>query len=642
MLLLPWLPVHDDPANALKALRSLPGPSERLGAIVQLAGYQRDFLATAKIDRQLEGCLAELGDEGMLASGLTPMRLAILPSHSVEHLLPAIRVAGLNRRLAMDVRLGGYGLHRQALLHGDHELEAFSPRLILLALDASALLPRLPIQATAARVDAAIAATVDELRLLWRQARDRYGAQPIQQLLLPLAPPLFGSFDALLPASPAALLNRLNLEIATAAREDGALVVDLARQLPEQSGGQERHDAVRWHQAKQLINPPFAPLYGDLVARLAAAVAGLSRKCLVLDLDNTLWGGVIGDDGLENIRLGQGSAEGEAYSAFQHYAAQLGARGIILAVCSKNDDVVARAAFQQHPDMALRMPDIACFMANWTDKPANLRAIARRLNIGSDSLVFVDDNPAERAIVRRELPEVAVPELPDDVSGYPARLAAAGYFEAASFTTEDLDRGRAYATNAKRQEVLDTATDMDGFLQSLEMTLVARPIGPLERPRAAQLINKSNQYNLTTRRRTEQELEAVLTDPGALAFGFRLIDRFGDNGLISVVLARPDSDLPANELLIDTWLMSCRVLGRGVEAAALACLIEAARSRGCSALIGEFRPSGRNGMVEDHYTRLGFTPDDQPGGMDLSSRYWRLPLAEAAVPTHHIKLEVAA
>jgi FkbH-like protein len=622
----------------MRDARAIAEPDQRLQALVRLAGYDRDVTATGKIDRLAGECLRALGEGSRRAEGLTPLRLAILPSHTVDHLSPAIRVAGLHRRLALQVKLGGYGLYRQELLHGAEELERFEPGLILLALDASAMLPQLPIGAPEPEVDAAVRHMVDELRLLWKHARTRYGAQPVQQLLLPTAPRLFGSFDALLPASPAALLDRLNAAVVAAARQDGALVLDLAGQMPEQVGKQDRFDPVRWHQGKQLVNPPFAPLYGDLVARLAAAVAGLSAKCLVLDLDNTLWGGVIGDDGIEGIRLGQGSAEGEAYAAFQHYAAQLGRRGVILAVSSKNDDTVARAAFEQHPDMVLRSADIACFQANWGDKAANLRAIAQQLNIGLDSLVFIDDNPAERAIVRRELPQVAVPELPEDVSGYAARVAAAGFFEATSLTGEDLERGRSYTANAERQAVLDTATDMDGFLRSLAMELIARPIGPVDRPRAAQLINKSNQYNLTTRRRTDQELAATLADPAAIGLSFRLTDRFGDNGLISVVLARPDPALAEDELLIDTWLMSCRVLGRGVEAGALACLVQAAGSRNASALIGEYRPSGRNVMVENHYADLGFKPTDAPAHADRESRFWKLVLANAELPPHHLKL----
>jgi len=639
MTFLPWLPSHDNLGDAIRAAASVPEAGRRLSELVQLSRHDRDVIATGKIDRLAGKCLERLGEEETRGAGLLPFRLAILPTHTVDHLLPSIRVAGLGRKLALDLKVGTYGLHRQILLLGDEEIERFSPQAILLALDAAAIIPQLPIDAGDTEVGEAVRQAVDEHRMLWRNIRERYGAQPIQQLLLPTATRLFGSFDDLVPASPAALIARLNAEVTTAARQDGALLLDLGDQMPERIGPHDRFDPVRWHQGKQLINPPFAPLYGDLVARVAAAVGGTSRKCLVLDLDNTLWGGVIGDDGLEGIRLGQGSAEGEAYTAFQRYVAQLGACGVILAVSSKNDEAIARRAFDEHPEMVLRAADIACFQANWTDKAANIRAIAQQLNIGLDSLVFVDDNPAERAIVRRELPEVAVPELPDDVSFYPARIAAAGYFETASLTREDLARGRSYAANSQRKAVLVSATDLDGFLKGLDMRLVAKPIGSVDRPRTVQLINKSNQFNLTTRRRTEQELQDLLSRPGTIGLSFRLTDRFGDNGLISVILARPDETLAPEELLIDTWLMSCRVLGRGVEAAALGCLIDVAERLGAAALVGEFRPTGRNGLVENHYASLGFQPMDGPPGAEPSARFWRLPLAQVERPKHHIRLE---
>lgn len=636
MLNLPWLPKHDDLAADLKAAKKLDRPEAKLAAAVELAGYDRDAFTTGRIDKLASSAIEEAPPG---AGGPIAFPMALLSSHTVDHLLPAIRVSGLNRGMALSLHVGPYGQFRQILLNGDAELEKFGPKLILLALDLATILPPLPLTASSADADRAITEAVDGLRLLWHQVRARYGAQPVQQTFVCPAPSLFGSFDGLVPASSATMCDRLNAKVRDAAREEGALLLDIAWQLPSHDGEHDLVDLVRWHQAKQLINPLFAPLYGDLVARVAAAVGGRSRKCMVLDLDNTLWGGVVGDDGVEGIILGQGSAEGEAYAAFQRYAAHLGERGVILAVCSKNDDAIARAAFSEHPEMVLRQTDIACFMANWSDKAGNLREIAKRLNIGLEAMVFVDDNPAERAIIRRELPEVAVPELPEDVTYYPSRIAAAGYFEAASLTQDDLSRSQSYKSNNEREAALEVATDMEGYLKSLKMRMIARPIGTMDRARAAQLINKSNQFNLTTRRRTEQELEALLQDPRALAYCFRLSDRFGDNGLISVIIAKPDSRWGADALFIDTWLMSCRVLGRGVEAAALETLVAAIVKKGFGALVGEFRPSGRNGLVERHYEQLGFSPVLQPEGCEENATFWHLAAQGADLPLHHIEIE---
>ncbi len=632
-----WLAQHPDLGAAIGEAKREADPLVRLGLAAQLAGYRRDFTLTTRLDRLASEGLRALANGEASVSGLQPLRIALLSSHTVDHLVPAIRVAGLQRRLALSVHVAPYGMYRQALLMDDPELASFAPQLIVLALDARDAPLQLPLEASQQDVDAAVAERVDELRLLWRRARERYAAQVVQQTIVPADPPIFGSFEALVPASPYALIERLNAAIRAAAREDGVLLMDLAWEAARGSYGDGLAEPVRWYQAKQLVSPNLAPLYGDQLARIAAASAGLSRKCLVLDLDNTLWGGVVGDDGVDGIHLGQGSPSGEAFLAFQRYAAQLARRGIILAVCSKNDLSVAEAAFN-HPEMALKRSDIAAFVANWEDKAGNLRRIASMLDIGLDSLVFVDDNPAERDIVRRELPEVAVPELPDDVADYPARVAAAGYFEAVSFTSDDATRGRNYALNAERKAAMSQATDMEGYLRGLEMVLTATPIGAAELARSTQLINKTNQFNLTTRRYSEAEVERIASDPAAVALAIRLADKFGDNGLISVVLARPDASVASDELLIDSWLMSCRVLGRQVEDAVLDVLAAAATAAGYCALIGEYRPTERNGMVAEHFPRLGFVQHPALSDSEPDATFWRYELNAPRTPRHFIEV----
>jgi FkbH-like protein len=633
-----WLPSQASLSTAITAARALPGAAARLAATAQLAGYQRDFTATGRLDRLLTGCVAEMPGVGV-ELGLTSLRVALLASHTVDHLVPGLRIAGLDRRLLLEVEVSPYGQYRQMLLDERSPLQAFRPQAVVFALDAADSPIELGLGASTDEVEAAVARRVGELRELWRRARDRFGARVIQQTILQTELPVFGHFDGLIPGSPAAVLDRLNRAIRDAAREESVLLLDLAWEATR-----FRHsgwgDPVRWHQAKQLVSPALAPLYGDLLARVLAAATGLSRKCLVLDLDNTLWGGVVGDDGIEGIQLGQGSPTGEAFLAFQRHVARLASRGVILAVCSKNDAAIAAAAFADHPEMALKQSDIAAFVANWDDKAGNLRGIAQTLDIGLDSLVFVDDNPAERDIIRRELPMVAVPELPEDVALYPACLAAAGYFEAASFTTEDAGRARSYAANAERRMALDTATDMPGYLTGLEMTLTARPIGPAELARATQLVNKTNQFNLTTRRYTEAEVASIAAGPNNVALQCRLVDRFGDNGLISVILARPDAAWPADALLIDTWLMSCRVLGRGVEAASLGVLADAAAALGKTVLIGEYRPTPKNALVRNHYAELGFTPVDPPQRAMSGVSFWRFAVG-GTTPRHFLKVITA-
>lgn len=307
---------------------------------------------------------------------------------------------------------------------------------------------------------------------------------------------------------------------------------------------------------------------------------------------------------------------GEAYLKVQQTALALRERGVVLAVSSKNDDNVARSAFRAHPEMLLKEQDIAVFQANWQDKASNLKAIAQALNIGLNSLVFLDDNPVERAQVREALPEVAVPELPDDPAFYAQTLLAAGYFEAVAFTDEDRKRANQYQSNAERAQALGAATDLGSYLGSLQMRAIFSSFDSVGRKRITQLINKTNQFNLTTRRYTESDVTAFEQGRSGLTLQVRLIDRFGDNGMISVVVCRTDGA----DWLIDTWLMSCRVLNRSLEQTTLNFLVSRAREAGVRALIGEYLRTERNGMVKDHYARLGFTPIEVEEHRSL----WRL------------------
>jgi FkbH-like protein len=371
------------------------------------------------------------------------------------------------------------------------------------------------------------------------------------------------------------------------------------------------HNPELWHRAKQEVTPAAAPMYGDLVMRIVAAHRGRSYKALVLDLDNTLWGGVVGDDGVEGLVLGQGSPLGEAFADFQRYAHELSRRGVILGVVSKNDEKNALEPFDRHPEMVLKRDDIASFVANWSDKPTNLRMVAEELNIGIDTLVFVDDNPFERDLVRRELPMVAVPEISDDPTSYAQTLADAGYFEAVAITTEDRARSGQYQSNRQRDRLKASATDLDSYLRGLEMRLMWRRFDRVGLNRTVQLINKTNQFNLTTRRYTEADVLGVMQDNRAFGVQLRLLDRFGDNGIIAIVIGRMLED---DDALLDTWLMSCRVLGRQVEPTTLNLAAAMASELGARRLIGEYIPTAKNGMVRDHYPKLGFAAIEGNGG----------------------------
>jgi FkbH-like protein len=374
--------------------------------------------------------------------------------------------------------------------------------------------------------------------------------------------------------------------------------------LSARGGTVECSDPRGWFESKQ----PYAPdMLVDVARECAHLISSLrdgTKKVAVLDLDNTLWGGVIGDDGLNGIEIGDTSPRGEAFKAFQQYLLSLTHRGILLAVCSKNDYDKAVEPFEKHPEMVLHMKDIVAFKANWQPKSENIRQIAADLNLGLDSLVFIDDNPAEIEIVRQFVPEVETVLLSEDPSEYVGVLQDARYFEPKSVTAEDLERVDQYKQEAQRQQILTSVTDMDAYWESLGMEAVIREFRDVDAPRISQLINKSNQFNLTTRRRTEAQVQSIMADPDCFGFTVRLADRFGDHGLISVVIGRVNGD----EAEIDTWLMSCRVLKRQVEELVLNELVRLALLRNCSRIKGVYLPTAKNGMVRSHYDALGFTP----------------------------------
>jgi FkbH-like protein len=635
-----WLPSHPDIEGALSSMKAMVDPAERLLSAASLANVRRDMIVTGRIDRAVERSLTVPGFRDRLGDlGFVTRRVALLASHSVEHLVPSIRVSALGRGLVLEVSVSPYGQYRQILLEEPSLLDTISPQIVIFALDEEDLHLDLPLIAAADEAHALVIDRIDGLRDLWRLARQRYGATVIQQTLMPSSPSLFGSLDFLVPAAPATMVAAANTAIRQACREDGVLLLDLPSQVSS-AARLDFNDPVRWHHAKQIVSPLAAPLYGDLVARVIAANAGLSKKCLVLDLDNTIWGGVIGDDGPEGIALGAGDPTGEAFVAFQRYAVQLMRRGVMLAICSKNDPAIAEAGFS-HADMIIKKSDVSAFVANWEDKATNLRRIAQELNIGIDSLVFVDDNPAERDIVRRELPMVAVPEMPDDVAYFPAVLAQAGFFEATAFTVEDANRSKSYSQERERKIGIKSTTDMEGFLRGLNMTMQAGRVSPRELARVTQLINKTNQFNLTTRRYTEAEIGALLNDPDTLVLHFRLSDRFGDHGLIAAIIARSESIGGTQCLQIDNWLMSCRVLGRGVEAASFDVLTKLAADRAIHTLVGEYRRTARNDIVCNHYAKLGFKPMTPPLKGPTESGFWQYEIVDGQCKSRFIKIEIA-
>ncbi len=591
-----WLPEMPDWRARLRGLAS--EPDLAWDNAVALAGARINFVLTNALDETLRRLLS--GPPERLPT--KPVRLAVLGSSTLTHLLPAIRVAGLRRGIWIDTYENDYGQYWQELSDPGSALHDFRPTAVLLALDARELTAGVTAAMDAEAVERMMAEVTDRIRATWRLARETLRCPVLHQTALPLHLPLLGNNEHRLAGSRVAFLHRLNACVRTMAEAEGVDILAIDDRAAT-DGLRAWHDPGLWHRAKQEISHTAAPMYGDLVGRWVAAKQGRSFKCLVLDLDNTIWGGVIGDDGMDGIELGQGSPLGEAYVAFQDYARELSRRGVILAVCSKNDEANAAEPFEKHPEMVLRRGDIASFVANWSDKAGNIRTIAEELNIGLESLVFIDDNPFERNLVRQELPMVAVPEVSDDPTTYPVALADAGYFEGLAVTDEDRERTSQYHGNRARDALKASATDLPAYLRGLEMELIVKGFDRVGLQRIVQLINKSNQFNLTTRRYTDEDVIAVMADPDAFGLQLRLLDRFGDNGVIAIIIGRLQ---PNKDLLIDTWLMSCRVLGRQVEPTTLNLIARQAARLGARRLVGEYIPTKKNGMVKDHYAKLGF------------------------------------
>ena len=608
---LPWL--APAPSEVRSTIRSLgTEPSLEIGKLRRIAATELDITQLGRLSKVVNDRRKEIAADGNFAS----LRLGLVGSHTLDFIADALCATAVRHGLLLSLVRTPYGQVAQVVLDPGSELAQSKVDVVLLALDAIAIGIHRP-QLSEEAASTAVRSAIEQMKTLRDGIRSMGATVAFQTIPLPPAP-LFGSFDAQMPGSPRAMAEKFNSCLRDIALS-GDVIIDIA--YAAASIGLTRwHDPRAWHSAKLPFALEVTPLYADHVCRVLAALRGKSRKCIVLDLDNTLWGGVIGDDGLEGIVLGNGSGAGEAFVAIQQLALDLRSRGVILAICSKNDRANAILPFREHAEMLLKEHHIACFVANWKDKAANIRDIAKMLNIGADALVFLDDNPAERAIIRQELPEVAVPEVGDDPADYPNLVACAGYFESLTFSEEDRQRADYYRENAERLQSQGSITNIAEYLASLDMTMDARPFDAIGRARITQLINKSNQFNLTSRRYTEAEVKAAEQDPNKFTLQVRLVDKFGDNGMISVIIFDKDGQ----EWSCDTWLMSCRVLGRRVEEAALSVVAQAALAEGAKALIGRYIPTKKNSLVIDHFAKLGFTRIDTKADGPTE---WRLNLA---------------
>jgi FkbH-like protein len=542
--------------------------------------------------------------DGMQPSGQIPIKLAIVggcslfPLHDlVEHFL----ACGGDISFETKLFLGDYDNYVAEILERDSALYEFQPDLIFLVPAYRRCRYPGPLSDPADRQLAHARQQAQELLDLCRQAHEGSRAEVLLSNF-PL-PARFdpGPYRTRTGGSLWTFTKQVNLELGLHAPRFVHLCD--AEFISARRGTLASIDEKRWFESKQPGSPNFLLDLAREAAHQVRALRAGPKKVCVLDLDNTLWGGVVGDDGLEGIEIGDTNARGEAFKAFQQYLKTLGERGILLAVSSKNDYDKAVEPFEKHPEMALRREDFVAFRANWRPKSDNIREMSSDLNLGLDSFVFIDDNPAEVEIVRQYAPEVTCILLGDDPALYASQVQDARLFEPRSITAEDTERAEQYKQEAHRQELQSNFTDMGAYLDSLQMTGTIRSFTPVDVPRIAQLISRSNQFNLTTRRRTEAEVTEVMQAPDHCAFTIRLQDRFGDYGLIAIVIGRVQQSV----LHVDTWLMSCRVLKRQVEEETVNEIVRLARARGCATVRGLYLPTKKNGMVRDLYPTMGFS-----------------------------------
>ena len=533
--------------------------------------------------------------------GLIEKRIAILGGSSTAEVRDLIEVFLLNEGFRPSFYESEYNKFFEDLMFENKKLKDFQPDIIYLHTSFVNILSFPEMGESEQNIKDNADREFSRYKDLWSQIESELNCPVIQNNFeLPRDRPM-GNLDFSDVHGRTNFIMRLNHLFSEYARRNSNLHINDIFYLSSWVGLERWHDKTLWYATKYAISFEALPILAHNITNIMKTLFGKTRKCLVLDLDNTIWGGVIGEQGLSGLEIGKDTPIGEAFTAFQNYIKELKQRGIILAVCSKNDLNIAKEGFS-HPDSILKLDDITVFKANWEPKHENIKSIAREINIDLTSLVFLDDNPSEREIVSSQTPAVKVPNLGEDVARYIEILDRSGCFETVSISPEDLERNRAYSDNIKRQELGARYENYDEFLRSLEMKAEIKQFTTIYLERITQLVNKTNQFNLTTKRFTFPQLEEISNDPQYITLYGRLRDKFGDNGLISVMIGEICNDI----IHIRLWLMSCRVIKRGMEHAMFDQFIKESKKRGIKNIKGAYLKSAKNNIVSSLYGDLGF------------------------------------
>ncbi|HUI06197.1 MAG TPA: HAD-IIIC family phosphatase [Verrucomicrobiae bacterium] len=552
---------------------------------------------------------------------LTPVRVGLLASFTIDAAVPFLVVEAARLGFAAEVYVAPFNSTKQELLDPESGCARHQADVVFVANLLADIGPGLTRDVLPGAIDEQIEALVADVVAPLKEFRKRSGADLVLHNIARPRRPALGLGEPLASGSQSDVIGRLNARLAKAVGAiAGGYVLDLER-VCANVGYDNCYDDKMWYLGRSPFSPAAWRALAQEQAAFIRAVRGPQRKCLVLDLDNVLWGGIVGEAGLANIKLGQ-TYPGAVFRDFQEAVMELQRRGVLLAINSKNNPADVEEVFRSHPDMVLKLDDFACTRINWQDKPQNMREIARELNIGLESLVFFDDNPAEQALMRQALPQVLTVPVPPEPIKYVNVLRDSRAFDRLSVTAEDRRRGDMYREQAARRQLEQSATSVEEFLRDLQMTVSIGRVDDFAFPRVVDLLQKTNQFNLTTRRHTGGQLKAMLDDPTCGVFWLRVADRFGDNGIVGVAIVQRLDEVA----FIESFLMSCRVIGRTVETAFLSFLADRAKEWGASALEGEFVPTAKNAPAADFYRRHGFTPI---GEANRGSR-WRLDLAKVA------------
>jgi len=545
-------------------------------------------------------------------NGFQSFKIALLGDSSTQFLRQAIRGSGFNSELDLEIYEADYDRIDQEISDEAAYLYEFNPDFILIFQNTQKIKETFYFSNENKRHNFA-ELHISHLNDLIEIIDSKLKARIIYSNFIEINDGAFGNFGNKVESSFLFQLRKLNFELMKLAVQRRDFFINDLSSLNSQWGLKTSFDAKMYVNASITLSHDFTAIVAENTLSIIRSLIGKIKKCIILDLDNTIWGGIIGDDGIEKIQIGE-LGIGKAFSDFQQWVKELKRRGIIVAVCSKNTESIAREPFDKHPDMVLKMEDISVFVANWDSKVDNIRYIQSILNIGFDTIVFIDDNPFEREIVRSEIQEIVVPELPIDPSLYLEFVKELNLFETSSLSTEDSNRTIQYQEEAKRSSVKKLFTSEDDYLKSLSMKSHVKAFDNFSIPRIAQLTQRSNQFNLRTKRYTEKDVVLIMESEGYSTLSFTLEDKFGDNGLIAAVILESKNDI----MFIDTWIMSCRVLNRRMEEFILNEIVGIVKSKGKNKLVGEYLPTQKNVIVKDLFESLGFLQENELWILDIN------------------------